>query len=58
MPRWPGNADKGDPKRARSWKRRKQPREELSAHSVERQPEGRVSTVRWNLKGLRRSTGP
>ena len=21
-------------------------------------PEGRVSTARWNLKGLRRSTGP
>ena len=23
-----------------------------------RQPEGRVSTVRWNPKGMRRSTGP
>jgi len=22
------------------------------------QPEGRVSTVRWNPKGMRRSTGP
>jgi hypothetical protein len=21
-------------------------------------PEGKVSTVRWNLKGMRRSTGP
>ena len=58
MPRWPGCADKRDPQRARSWKRRKQPRKELSWRTAGKQPEGRVSTARWNLKGLRRSTGP
>ena len=49
--------DKRNPKRARSRKRRRQPREELSRFTVKRQPEGRVSTASWNLKGLRRSTG-
>ena len=46
MPHGPEDVDKGFPKRARSWKRRRQPREDLSSHAVARQPEGRALTVR------------
>ena len=36
MPHGPGDVDKQSPKRARSWKRRTQPRDALSSHPVDK----------------------
>jgi hypothetical protein len=58
-PRWPVKADKENPKQGTKPETGEIDKGMyLSLIFVVRQPEDRVSTVRWNPKGMRRSTGP
>ena len=57
MPRWPGKEEGMEkPKRAR--RRKPETAKADLKPPLCSTPEGRVSTARWNPKGMRRSTGP